>query len=131
KRIAQRTLRELLERRGLRQGRVMVDVDRRLVEHLVGDKVDRRYGARTLSHRIEQRLITPLARMLAGHDPNEKGLTRALLGVDEAGELDLKLLQLSEAQRAEARPRGVQLFVDHSDGDSLEGAPERLQARLE
>ncbi|AWV89733.1 AAA family ATPase [Bradymonas sediminis] len=131
KRIAQRTLRELLERRGLRQGRVMVDVDRRLVEHLVGDTVDRRYGARTLSHRIEQRLITPLARMLAGHDPNKKGLTRALLGVDGVGELDLKLLQLNEAARVELRPVGVELFVDHSDGDSLEGAADRLQTRLE
>lgn len=131
RRIAQRTLRELLERRGLRQGRVMVDVDRRLVEHLVGDTVDRRYGARTLAHRIEQRLITPLARMLAGHDPHQKELTRALLGVDNSGELELKLLQLSEAARAERRPRGVQLFVDHIDGDSQDGAPERLRARLE
>jgi ATP-dependent Clp protease ATP-binding subunit ClpA len=134
RRIARRTLRELLERRGLRQGRIMVDVDRRLVEHLVGDEVDRRYGARTLSHRIEQRLITPLARTLAGHDASGE-LTRAVLSVDDAGELDLKLLTLRDAPRAEARPesrpRGVQLFVDHIDGDSLEGAPQRLQTRLE
>lgn len=131
KRIAQRTLSELLDRRGLRQGRVMVDVDRQLVEHLVGDKVDRRYGARTLSHRIEQRLITPLARMLAGHDPQDTGLTRALLSVDAAGDLDLQLLELNEAPTTAERPRGVQLFIDHIDGESLEDAPARLQTRLE
>lgn len=130
RRIARRTLRELLERRGLRQGQIMVDVDRRLVEHLVTGVVDRRYGARTLAHRIEQKLITPLARKLAGHD-SEAGLTRAVLGPDGDGGMELSLRTLSEARRADERPPGVELFIDRVDGDSIEGAPQRLHTRFD
>jgi ATP-dependent Clp protease ATP-binding subunit ClpA len=135
RRIARRTLRELLERRGLRQGQIMVDVDRRLVEHLVRGVVDRRYGARTLAHRIEQKLITPLARKLADHDPDQ-GLTRAVLTPteDNSGEpsgMELKLHTLQTADRGQTRSKGVQLFIDQVDGDSLEGAAERLRTRLD
>ncbi|QDG50049.1 AAA family ATPase [Persicimonas caeni] len=130
RRIARRTLRELLERRGLRQGQIMVDVDRRLVEHLVSGVVDRRYGARTLAHRIEQKLITPLARKLADHDP-DRGLTRAVLAPSEDEGMELRLRTLVRATRAKTRPPGVRLFVDGVDGDSLEGSAERLRTRLE
>jgi ATP-dependent Clp protease ATP-binding subunit ClpC len=135
RRIARRTLRELLERRGLRQGQIMVDVDRRLVEHLVSGVVDRRYGARTLAHRIEQKLITPLARKLADHDPDQ-GLTRAVLtptegeGGDTLG-MELRLRTLLPAERVESRPQGFQLFVDQVDGESLAGAADRLRTRLD
>ncbi|MFW5967398.1 MAG: AAA family ATPase, partial [Persicimonas sp.] len=130
RRIARRTLRELLERRGLRHSQVMVDVDRRLVEHLVGGVVDRRYGARTLAHRIEQRLITPLARRLASKE-DDQALTRAVLEPGQEGEMKLDLRTLELASRQPAVSRGTKLFVERIDGDSLDGIADRLEVRID
>jgi ATP-dependent Clp protease ATP-binding subunit ClpA len=139
RRIARRTLRELLQRRGLRQGQIMVDVDRRLVEHLVSGVVDRRYGARTLAHRIEQKLITPLARKLADHGADQ-GLTRAVLTTTDdtdgaSAGMELRLRTLYEAPapdpNADGRSRGFKLFVENVAGETLAGAAQRLHIRLE
>ncbi|MFW6057382.1 MAG: AAA family ATPase, partial [Persicimonas sp.] len=135
RRIARRTLRELLERRGLRQSQIMVDVDRSLVEHLVGGVVDRRYGARTLAHRIEQKLITPLARRLAARGHGDE-LTRAVLKPSDAetsddGAMDLELRTLERAPQRASKSRGAELFIAPSDGESLEGAADRVRERLE
>ncbi len=90
RRIANRTLRTLLERRGLRQAQVMVDVDEGLIDFLIRDAVDPRYGARTLGRRIERSLIAPLARRLIGHHV-ERGLTRVSVNIDEHDKISLSL----------------------------------------
>jgi ATP-dependent Clp protease ATP-binding subunit ClpC len=121
RRIARRTLRELMDRRGLRQPQIMVDVAPDLVEHLVGDAVDDRHGARTLGNRIERKLIAPLARQLTRR-PDE-GLTRVTIrpGTDESLSLELQSLESAPARQGPL-PAGV---------DEPPPRPEHLQPALE
>ena len=93
RRIARRTLQNLLERRGLRQAQVMVDVDEGLIDHLVHRSVDPRYGARTLGHRIEQTLVVPLARQLTSWRGGDS-LTRVIMAPSDDGvELSLHTIE--------------------------------------
>lgn len=113
KRIARRTVREILERRGLRQAQVLVDVDPRLIESLVLASMDRRYGARTLAQRIERQLITPLARQLT-QQVRPDGLTRVTMlpGPSAEAEIDLKLQTIARAPSA---------VVENADSDAETG----------
>ncbi len=98
RKIARRTLQNLLERRGLRQAQVMVDVDEGLIDYLAEKSVDSRYGARTLAHRIERLLISPLAEQLSVHDPSV-GLTRVIMTPEGEGVgLELETLQTAPVQ---------------------------------
>ena len=112
RRIARRTLRTLLERRGLRQAQLMVDVDEALIDYLIEGAVDPRYGARTLGRRIERALITPLASRLTTHH-TEDGLTRVSVRVgdgDGAGRghdriaLDLQVIRHAPAPQQALAP---------------------------
>lgn len=102
RRIARRALGEILERRGLRQPRVMVDVAPELVEHLITGAVDRRYGARTLKQRIERELLSPLAREMIRERASDE-LTRVTIVPHETRGIELKLHSLEPADRVEVR----------------------------
>ncbi len=96
RRIARRTLQSLLERRGLRQAQVMVDVDETLIDYLAEKSVDPRYGARTLAHRVERLLIAPLAERLVDHTTKPTGITRVLMSpAPEGVRFDLQSLDLA------------------------------------
>ncbi len=96
RRIARRTLQSLLERRGLRQAQVMVDVDEKLIDYLAEKSVDPRYGARTLAHRVERLLIAPLAERLVDHTTKPTGITRVLMSpADDGVRFDLQNLELA------------------------------------
>lgn len=117
KRIARRTVREILERRGLQQAQVLVDVDPRLIESLVLASMDSRYGARTLAQRIERQLITPLARQLT-QQTRADGLTRVTMlpGPSAEAEIDLRLQTIERAPAVETTV-GIDEFED-ADADS-------------
>ena len=129
RRIARRTLRELMDRRGLRQPQIMVDVAPDLVEHLVGDAVDDRYGARTLGNRIERTLIAPLARQLTRRP--DDGLTRVTIrpGTDDTLSLDLQSLDNAPARQAPLPP-GVDDLAPRPDilTPALEGLIDAVEA---
>ena len=96
RRIARRTLQNLLERRGLRQAQVMVDVDEDLIDYLADKSVDPRYGARTLAHRVERLLMAPLAEKLVDHRTKPTGITRVLMSPAPDGvRFDLQSLELA------------------------------------
>jgi ATP-dependent Clp protease ATP-binding subunit ClpC len=97
RRIGRRTVRELIGRRGLRQGHVVVDISPSLVESLAMRSVDRRYGARTLGRRIEQELITPLARELTRLEgAGELTLVTMRPGLEQ-GAVDLRVAAIPRA----------------------------------
>lgn len=98
RRIARRTLQNLLERRGLRQAQVMVDVDEGLIDYLARRSVDPRYGARTLANRIEQTLVNPLAHELTTWEGSDDGLTRVVMSPSDDG-VSLDLQTISRAPR--------------------------------
>jgi len=100
RRIARTALEELLERRGLRQPRIMVDVAPALVDHVISGAVDQRYGARTLKQRIERELLTPLARQMTRREEG-RDLTRVrIVPGDDAG-IELEIRAIEPAPRAE------------------------------
>ncbi len=104
RRIARRTLQNLLNRRGLRQAQVMVDVDENLVDSLAERALDTRYGARTLAHRIERQLITPLAHQLTSSDAG-RGLTRVRIEPSDNGvALQLQTLEMAPPLPEDERP---------------------------
>ncbi len=102
--VVEHALGRLLARRGLRQGKVMVDVEPALLELLVEQAYDPRYGARPLERLLERRLTVPLARHLVG----KSGAQRALVELARrGGELALSVRLLREAAPAPTDAREV------------------------
>ena len=97
RRIARRTLQNLLQRRGLQQAQVMVDVDEGLLDYLVKHSIDPRYGARTLANRIEQTLVAPLAAELTAWTPGASLTRVALTPSDDGIAIDLQAIELAPA----------------------------------
>jgi ATP-dependent Clp protease ATP-binding subunit ClpC len=131
RRIARRTLDDLLERRGLKRARILVDVDDELVDRMVRDAVDPRYGARTLARHIERRLVTPLARGLTTHDTSG-ALTRVSIAPD--GERAPVSVDFVDVERAPPRPAPPGRRLARLEAHELVGRFERIRdelARLE
>ncbi len=93
--VVEHALAELLSRRGIRQGNVLVDVAPELLDQLVEQAFDPRYGARPLRRELERRLAVPLARHLA----TRRGDDLALVEVFRAGgsEIGLAVRLLADA----------------------------------
>ncbi len=95
--LVARILQEILGRRGLRRSGVLVQVAPELVELLVDQGFEPRYGARSLKRALEQRLTTPLARHLVSQ-PVDK---TTLIDLHRQGEeIGMELWALDDAQRA-------------------------------
>lgn len=127
RRIARRTLQELLGRRGLRQAQAMVDVDARLIDHLLDASMDPRYGARTLARRIEQRLITPLARRLTEQRVSQGALLRvSLVPAGEDG-VDLRLQQIQHSPVVEPSLLGEWLALGRQPTPPAEAVSDAMR----
>jgi ATP-dependent Clp protease ATP-binding subunit ClpC len=63
--VVEQALGDLLARRGIRHGNVLVDVEPALLDQLVEQAFDPRYGARPLRRALERQLTVTLARHLA------------------------------------------------------------------
>lgn len=125
RRIARRTLQNLLERRGLRQAQVMVDVDENLIDFLADKSVDPRYGARTLAHRVERLLMAPLAEKLVHHRTRPNGITRVLMTPSPEG-------VNFELQSLEIAPRIPRQFEEISpDSNAISAALREAQSQIE
>ncbi|MCE9672866.1 AAA family ATPase [Myxococcus stipitatus] len=62
--VVEHALESLLSRRGIRKGNVLVEVESALLDLLVEQAYDPRYGARPLKRALERRLTVPLAHHL-------------------------------------------------------------------
>ncbi len=89
--VVEHALGSLLRRRGLQRGNVLVDVEPELLELLVDQAFDPRYGARPLKRALERQLAVPLAHHLVRRDVEELALIEMLRRGDEAA-LSVKLL---------------------------------------
>ena len=69
--LVERLLERLLMRRGLRRNSVVVSVDPQLVELLIEQGFDPKYGARSIKRMLEKRLAVPLAQHLVTHHQSE------------------------------------------------------------
>jgi ATP-dependent Clp protease ATP-binding subunit ClpC len=148
RRIARRALGDILDRRGLQQPNILVDVSPELVDHLVTGATDRRYGARTLQHGIERELLTPLAHQMTRHEAGGE-LTRVRItpGGDDDSDIALDLTTIEPAEplpSADEIPRGrpsrdvekriSRLLADYEalrDSDAMADIDERHSELLE
>ncbi|MFN3201234.1 MAG: AAA family ATPase [Bradymonadia bacterium] len=98
--LVQRTLLQIINRRGLRRSGVRVTVEPALVELLIDQGFDPRYGARSLKRALEQRLTVPLAAHLVAQPSNRTTLVELYR---EGEAIGMEVWALDEPQ-AEALP---------------------------
>jgi ATP-dependent Clp protease ATP-binding subunit ClpC len=99
--VVEHALEELLSRRGIRRGHVLVDVEPELLDLLVEQAFDPRYGARPLKRALERRLTVPLAHHLV----TRRGEDLALVELYRRGDdLALSVRLLADAARVDAEP---------------------------
>lgn len=131
--VVRNALSELLSRRGIRRAEILVDVERSLLDLLVEQAFDPRYGARPLRRALERKIALPLAYHLVERKQQDGALIHVLrkeqqmtlavrplrdcapLGVSEKDESVLSMsAELAELRRA-------------ADQWSISAAVERLQ----
>jgi ATP-dependent Clp protease ATP-binding subunit ClpC len=89
--VVQHALEDLLSRRGIQRGHVLVDVEPDLLELLVEQAFDPRYGARPLKRLIERHLTVPLAQHLVTRRGDDLALVEMYRKGDQLG-LSVRLL---------------------------------------
>ncbi|MFP2956950.1 AAA family ATPase [Myxococcus sp. 1LA] len=81
--VVDHALEALLSRHGIRRGNVMVEVEPRLLDLLVEEAYDPRYGARPLKRALEKRLTLPLAHHLVRRGADDLARVELLRDADE------------------------------------------------
>jgi ATP-dependent Clp protease ATP-binding subunit ClpC len=89
--VVEHALGDLLSRRGIRRGRILVDVAPDLLDLLVEQAFDPRYGARPLRRALERNLTVPLAHHLAAQQERQTVLVE-LFRRENALAMNVKLL---------------------------------------
>lgn len=74
--LVRREVRQVLERSGIARRNLLVDVDAGVAEALLHDGYTRAFGARPLKRAVEQHVLLPLARAIAGGEVTTDALLR-------------------------------------------------------
>ena len=123
RKVVEHALAELLSRRGLRRSNVLVDVEPELLELLVDQAFDPRYGARPLKRALEKRLAVPLAHHLLRRDANDLAVIELLRQGDEPR---LSVRMLSPATAHPERSRGGEEWTLPQLSAAARAAQERI-----
>ncbi len=131
--LVERLLERLLMRRGLRRNSVVVSVDPELVELLIEQGFDPKYGARSVKRMLEKRLAVPLAQHLVTHHSSELTIAQ-LYGRSGDIRMDLKWPDYdfrapyqdagvpTSIRAVEARYRKLQQLLERFEqGEAVEG----------
>lgn len=89
RRIAAKELSELPQREGLKRAGLKLTWDEAVVDMVAAAGFDHRYGARPLQRAIEEKVVTPLARLLA-EKPALAGITLHLSAGDETIQVQVR-----------------------------------------
>jgi ATP-dependent Clp protease ATP-binding subunit ClpC len=119
--IARAELRRVLEREGIVGRRLAVDVDKDVLDLVVAQGYDEKYGARALKRQLQQLVIMPIATLLMERRVEDASILRLTA---RHGEVKVAVLESedSKAERREAEP------VRLADGQKV--GREALQAML-
>ncbi|MBV9111097.1 MAG: AAA family ATPase, partial [Gemmatimonadetes bacterium] len=128
--VVEHALAELLSRRGIRRGNVLVDVEPELLDLLVEQAFDPRYGARPLRRALEKRLTVPLAHHLVRRSSTDLALVELFRRGEELG-LGVRLLSDAPAVPPERDPADWTLPELISLVRALEARVEALEASAE
>ncbi|RKH13979.1 ATP-dependent Clp protease ATP-binding subunit [Corallococcus sp. CA053C] len=103
--VVEHALESLLSRRGIRRGNVLVEVEPALLDLLVEQAYDPRYGARPLKRALERRLTVPLAHHLVRRGAEDLARVELFRRGDDMG-LSVELMAREPAWTPEADPAG-------------------------
>jgi ATP-dependent Clp protease ATP-binding subunit ClpC len=119
--IARAELRRVLEREGIVGRRLAVDVDKDVLDLVVAQGYDEKYGARALKRQLQQLVIVPIATLLMERRVEDASILRLTA---RHGEVKVAVLESedSKAERREAEPLRL------ADGQKV--GREALQAML-
>jgi ATP-dependent Clp protease ATP-binding subunit ClpC len=103
KEIAQAELRRALERDGIVGRRLLVDVDKDVLELVVAKGYDEKYGARALKRQLQQLVIMPIASLLMERRVDDASILKLSA---RHGKVNVSVLESedSRAERREAEP---------------------------
>ena len=101
--IARAELRRILEREGIVGRRLAVDVDKDVLDLVVAQGYDGKYGARALKRQLQQLVIMPIATLLMERRVEDASILRLTA---RHGEVKVTVLESehNKAQRREAEP---------------------------
>jgi len=102
-RIAQIELKRVLNREGIIERNLIVDIDPPVIDHVVSQGYDERYGARALKREIQRLVIMPIATLLMEQTVEAGDIIRVFV---REGRIRVKILQTEEsrARRREKLP---------------------------
>ncbi|MBE4752858.1 ATP-dependent Clp protease ATP-binding subunit [Corallococcus sp. ZKHCc1 1396] len=101
--VVEHALESLLSRRGIRRGNVLVEVEPALLDLLVEQAYDPRYGARPLKRALERRLTVPLAHHLVLRGAEDLARVELFRRGDDMG-LSVELMAREPAWAPEPDP---------------------------
>jgi ATP-dependent Clp protease ATP-binding subunit ClpC len=101
--VVEHALESLLSRRGIRRGNVLVEVESPLLDLLVEQAYDPRYGARPLKRALERRLTVPLAHHLVRRGAEDLARVELFRRGDDMG-LSVELMVREPAWAPEPDP---------------------------
>lgn len=101
--IARAELRRVLEREGIIGRRLAVDVDKEVLDVVVAQGYDEKYGARALKRQLQQLVIMPIATLLMERHVEDASILRLTA---RHGEVKVAVLEseYTKEQRREAEP---------------------------
>ncbi|NVJ20541.1 ATP-dependent Clp protease ATP-binding subunit [Myxococcus sp. AM011] len=146
--VVEHALESLLSRRGIRRGNVLVEVESALLDLLVEQAYDPRYGARPLKRALERRLTVPLAHHLVRRGGEDLARVELFRRGEDMG-LSVELLMREPAWTREQDPTawtlpGVARVLEEvtarlealaaaeprpSEGETPRGGPEAVELR--
>jgi ATP-dependent Clp protease ATP-binding subunit ClpC len=106
--VVEHALESLLSRRGIRRGNVLVEVEPALLDLLVEQAYDPRYGARPLKRALERRLTVPLAHHLVRRGAEDLARVELFRRGDDMG-LSVELMVREPTWAPEPDPSGWSL----------------------
>jgi ATP-dependent Clp protease ATP-binding subunit ClpC len=103
KEIARSELTRLLEREGIVTRRLTVDVDNEVLDRVVEQGYDAKYGARALKRHLQQRVIMPIATLLMERPVDDGSILHVWV---RRGEIDVTVVEsdISRETRREREP---------------------------
>jgi ATP-dependent Clp protease ATP-binding subunit ClpC len=106
--VVEHALQQLLSRRGIQRGNVVVDVEPVLLDLLVEQAYDPRFGARPLRRALERELTVPLAHHLVARRAEELALVDVFRQGDSLGLAVRLLVDAPAAPEANEFPAGLE-----------------------
>ena len=127
--IARQELKRVLKREGITSQNLVVDVQEELLDSVVDDGYDIRYGARALKREIQRKIVLPLAMYIMEREVEDGSLLKISL---KSGRVHVRMLETPKSREKRLQREPVRLAEGRSFTriDLLEGTESAKQSAL-